>query len=226
MLRIGGLLTATLLSGSVLSAAQPEPLKNTPTLIAPPATSPAPPSMLPPAGPVVPATPAAPAPEVAAPPAHPPTEMIEFGPPRQYTGLVPRLVETMNRPSARPEVDKNKLKFLSFFTYRPKEMTSMHDLCMPYNPRPPLYMYYFYPHPIEGLPHPYPYGKSKGWCSTCAAAPPPPPKMLFAPGAPPAYADPGASSPGEPTGPGGTSSPGGPIPAGPPGGAGTPAQLP
>jgi hypothetical protein len=81
----------------------------------------------------------------------------------------------MNRPpvvSGMPGGEKPKPNILGWLMFRPKEMTSIHYLCMPYNPRPPLYMYFSSPPPFEGPGHPYPYVKVRNCCwGTCSAGP-------------------------------------------------------
>lgn len=188
MLRIGSVLAAALLGGGLSLAAQPEQLKKNPTPLGAPSTLPSPASTLPQAGPAVPgpstdAT--APSPAAAAPalPSHPRSEGCEDGPTRRFMGLVPRLMGIMNRPDAPacaatdgPCEAKHKPQVLNFFCYRPRQMTSIHELCMPYNPRPPLYLYFRYPHPLEGPGHPYPYCSGGychkgGYCAGCATGP-------------------------------------------------------
>lgn len=57
-----------------------------------------------------------------------------------------------------------------FFTYRAKELTSCKELCQPFSPQPPLYVYFLHnPQPIEGPGETYPPKKLNCWSSDCSA---------------------------------------------------------
>ncbi len=166
---LGSFLSAVLLGGSLSLAAQPEPLKTPPALLD---SSPAPaiPGVLPPAGPAMVLPDQAPAAGHHS-PALPP-EMIEGPPPPQCRGLVPWMARSLSQPGPEPEGAKLK-RLLYWFCYRPKELVRPRELCQAYNPRPPLYLYFFYPQPFEGPGQRYPYGPtSQCWSPSCSAGVP------------------------------------------------------
>jgi hypothetical protein len=59
-----------------------------------------------------------------------------------------------------------------YFSYCPCQLTSIHELYEPYNPQPPLYLYFLHPPVLEGPPHTYPCcAKNNCWSSSCSAGP-------------------------------------------------------
>jgi len=96
---------------------------------------------------------------------------------QKYTGLLPRLAARMNSgppPMAAPAEDsgKDKISLVGYFAHRPCQLTSPHYLYMPYNPRPPLYLYFLYPPLLEHGPHEYPPNQCKNcWNGRCSAGP-------------------------------------------------------
>lgn len=75
-------------------------------------------------------------------------------------------------PEEGPPSDKQKHPLLKWLSFRPRELVSPHYLYMPYNPRPPLYLYFNYPPLLCGPGHVYPCGKVKTCWNGCAGGAP------------------------------------------------------
>ncbi len=155
-----------------------------------------------------------------------PSEVTANPEPGKYTGILPRLATRFRSgpapvaaPAEGPPAGKDKVNLVGFFTYRPCSLTGPGYLCMPYNPRPPLYLYFLYPPLLERGPHQYPPDTCRNcWNGRCSAGPhmfalPSMQNAGFSDGGPgpyPPLMTPGAGQPGQGQG---TSGPGMGAPA-------------
>ncbi len=184
MLRIKCLLTAALLGGSLSLATAQEAIKTVPRLDE---------SSTPPNRPNF--APTSPTDGAATQPGYAPPAG------QRSSGLLPRLAEMMKEPGQPvpppgpdlavaevhpvpphlgpvptfegPYPPTPKPPLVKWLSYRPLQLTCWYYLCMPYNPRPPLYLYFGYPPPLCGPHHPYPFGKlTNCWNGHCQAGPP------------------------------------------------------